>query len=203
MSIHRIDNQTTSFISSISGESVEIVSNDQPIGFDSLLNIDHITMHLEYSFCRRLPQYKFLDTKSGEKVLLIWNICKPRIVTYVSSTSPKQLFTVSRNFSSCSEFDVKILDPFKNDLMNLYEPLDCSNYFSCMHTVKIADPTGNTIGFIDQKSVWFNSQFIVRNMINGNTLKIVGPNCPTNICGHDEFKVRFDEKCNTIEFSIA
>lgn len=106
---------------------------------------------------------------------------------------------------------MKILDNFRNQVMNLHRPLACDSCcFPCclqvfpslttinfkiiitfilMQSMEVSSPPGTIVGVVEQKWSMLRPLFEIKNASGDVVLLIEGPFCTMSICGNVEFKV--------------
>lgn len=93
------------------------------------------------------------------------------------------------------EFNMKILDNSKNEVVHLYRPYRCGTCCTPCHLneIEVHAPPGTIIGYVTQ--TWsfctpvFSPQFDILDGNRNPILKMVGPDCTVECCSDMEFKV--------------
>jgi len=89
-------------------------------------------------------------------------------------------------------FDMKIIDNFGNQIMNLHRPLACDSCCCpcCLQSMEVTAPPGTIIGVVEQQWSILFPKFAIKDPTGEVILRIEGPFCTSSCCCQDvEFKV--------------
>lgn len=152
-----------------------------PRGLEYLINIDQLLVHQKVELLEALIGF---ETKNKFTV---------------KNSQGQKVFYAVEDSDCCSRnccgpirpFDMKILDNFKNQVMQLSRPLACDSCWfpCCLQKMEVYAPPGCLIGTVEQEWSILAPEFSVKNSAGDTVLRIEGPVCTFSMCGDVEFKV--------------
>lgn len=152
-----------------------------PRGLEYLINIDQLLVHQKVEILEALIGF---ETKNK--------------FTVKNSLGQKVFYAVEDS-DCCTRnccgpirpFDMKILDNYKNQVMQLSRPLACDSCWfpCCLQKMEVYAPPGSLVGTVEQEWSIFSPAFSIKNSAGDTVLRIEGPVCTFSICGDVEFKI--------------
>lgn len=117
----------------------------------------------------------------------------------VTNTLGQKVYFAGEESDCCSRnccgpirpFQMKIIDNFGQQVINLHRPLACQNccFPCCLQSMEISSPPGTIIGVVEQKWSIFTPKFVVKNASGDEMLRIEGPCCTCRCCADVKFHV--------------
>lgn len=153
-----------------------------PPGLEYLAMVDQLLVHQKIEL---LEVFTGFETKN--KYVITNNLGQK--VFFAAEDSD----CLTRNCcGSLRPFDMKIVDNFGNQVINLHRPLACQGccFPCCLQTMEVTAPPGSIVGTVEQNWGIFYPSYSIKNPSGDVVLRIEGPFCASRCCCQDvNFKV--------------
>lgn len=152
-----------------------------PPGLEYLANIDQLLIHQKVELLEALTGFETANK------FTVKNSLGQKVYYAVEDSG-----CCGRNCCGpIRPFDMKILDNYKNQVMELSRPLACQSccFPCCLQTMDVFAPPGNLVGRIEQEWSILTPTFAIKNAAGDTVLKLEGPMCRFQLCGDVSFKV--------------
>ncbi|XP_078266560.1 phospholipid scramblase 1-like isoform X1 [Rhinoraja longicauda] len=151
-----------------------------PPGLEYLTQVDQLLVH---------QQVELLEALTGFETNNKFQI---------KNSLGQQIFFAAEENDCCTRnccgnmrpFDMKIINPFGQEIMSLYRPLKCTGccFPCCLQEIEVMAPPGQPIGYVIQTWHPCLPKFTVQNEKREPVLKIDGPCCICG-CGDVDFRI--------------
>ncbi|XP_069753492.1 phospholipid scramblase 2-like [Narcine bancroftii] len=160
-----------------------------PPGLEYLTQVDQLLVH---------QQVELLEALTGFETNNKFQI-KNSLGQQIFFAAEENDFCTRNCCGNMRPFDMKILNPFGQEVMNVYRPLKCTGCCCpcCLQEMEVMAPPGQTIGYIIETWSMCLPKFTVQNEKREPVLKINGPCCACG-CGDVDFQVTNLDETETI-----
>ncbi|KAF2897511.1 hypothetical protein ILUMI_08667 [Ignelater luminosus] len=152
-----------------------------PPGLEYLTMIDHLLVQQRVELLQAISGFETenkytVHNSLGQKVYYATEMSDSRLRNWCGSLRP---------------FEIKVLDNFGNQVMNLKRPLACKwcCFPCCLQSLEVSAPPGNVVGVIEQEWGILYPKFSIKNPSGDVVLRIEGPMLTMACCSDVDFKV--------------